>query len=79
MSTGAFQLKPPASLKREAERLAKTGGVFLNQWITVAMMPNVTAVEFAAGVLAPTRRRCKGGGHDCVFGQRPGCPADARG
>jgi len=48
MSTGTYPLKLPASLKREAERLAKADGVSLNQWITVAVAQKVTAVESAA-------------------------------
>jgi hypothetical protein len=47
MSTGTYPLKLPASLKREAERLAKADGVSLNQWITVAVAQKVTAVESA--------------------------------
>jgi hypothetical protein len=48
MSVGTYPLKLPASLKREAERLAKADGVSLNQWITVALAQKVTAVESAA-------------------------------
>jgi HicB family len=48
MSTGTYPLKLPASLKREAERLARADGVSLNQWITVAVAQKVTAVESAA-------------------------------
>jgi hypothetical protein len=48
MSTGTYPLKLPASLKREAERLAKADGVSLNQWITVAVAQKVSAVETAA-------------------------------
>ena len=46
-STGTYPLKLPASLKREAERLAKADGVSLNQWVTVAVAQKVTAVESA--------------------------------
>ena len=48
MSTITYPLKLPASLKREAERLAKADGVSLNQWITVAVAQKVTSVESAA-------------------------------
>jgi hypothetical protein len=48
MSIGTYPLKLPASLKQEAERLAKADGVSLNQWITVAVAQKVTSVETAA-------------------------------
>jgi hypothetical protein len=48
VSIGTYPLKLPASLKREAERLAKADGVSLNQWIMVAVAQKVTAVETAA-------------------------------
>lgn len=41
-------MRLPASLKREAERLAKADGVSLSQWITVAVAQKVTAVASAA-------------------------------
>jgi hypothetical protein len=47
MSIGTYPLKLPASLKREAERLAKADGVSLNQWITVAVAQKVNSIESA--------------------------------
>ena len=47
MSIGTYPLKLPASLKREAERLAKADGVSLNQWIMVAVAQKVSTVESA--------------------------------
>lgn len=48
MSKGSYPLKLPASLKREAQRLAKQDGVSLNHWISVAVAQQVAAVETAA-------------------------------
>lgn len=57
MSSGSYALKLPASLKREAQRLAKQDGVSLNHWISVAVAQQVAATETAADFL---RRRAEG-------------------
>jgi hypothetical protein len=54
MSKSTYPLKPPQSIKRAAERLAKEDGVSLNQWISVAVAQKVGSVETAAEFL---RRR----------------------
>ncbi len=48
MSIGTYPLKLPASLKREAECLAKADGVSRGQWITVAVAQKVATVQSAA-------------------------------
>lgn len=57
MSAGSYALKLPASLKREAQRLAKQDGVSLNHWISVAVAQQVAATETAADFF---RRRADG-------------------
>ena len=51
MSKGAYPLKLPESIKREAQRLAKEDGVSLNQWIAVAVAQKVGSVQTAAEFL----------------------------
>lgn len=48
MSKATYPLKPPASVKAAATRLAKEDGVSLNQWIASAVAQKVGAVETAA-------------------------------
>lgn len=57
MIAGSYALKLPASLKREAQRLAKQDGVSLNHWISVAVAQQVAATETAADFF---RRRADG-------------------
>jgi len=51
MSKATYPLKLPASLKREAARLAKQDGVSLNQWIATAVAQKIGAVETTAEFL----------------------------
>jgi hypothetical protein len=41
MSKATYPLKLPFSVKRAAQRLAKEGGVSLNQWIAAAVAEKV--------------------------------------
>lgn len=47
MSKNAYPLRLPASVKAAAARLAKAGGVSLNQFIAVAVAQKVGAMETA--------------------------------
>ena len=47
MSKARYTLKPPHSVKRAAQRLAKEDGVSLNQWIAVAVAEKVGVMETA--------------------------------
>ncbi len=51
MSKATYPLKLPASLKKEAARLAKQDGVSLNQWIATAVAQKVGVVETTAAFL----------------------------
>jgi hypothetical protein len=51
MSKATYPLKLSASLKREAERLAKLDGVSLNQWIGSAVAQKIGAVQTTAEFL----------------------------
>jgi hypothetical protein len=51
MSKATYPLKLPASLKREAARLAKEDGVSLNQWIATAVAQKIGVVQTAAEFL----------------------------
>ncbi len=48
MTKGTYPLKLPASIKAAATRLAKEGGVSLNQWIATAVAQKIGVVETAA-------------------------------
>ena len=52
MARTSYPLKLPASVKTAAQRLAKEDGVWLNQWISVAVAEKIGAVESAASFLA---------------------------
>lgn len=56
-ATYPYPLKPPASLKAAAARLAKEDGVSLNQWIATAVAQKVGAMETATEFF---RRRAEG-------------------
>lgn len=47
MSSGAYPLKLPLSVKTAAARLAKVDGVSLNQFIAVAVAEKIGAIESA--------------------------------
>ena len=51
MSKATYPLKLPASLKKEAARLAKQDGVSLNQWIATAVAQKIGVVETTAEFL----------------------------
>ncbi len=48
MSKSTYPLKLPLSIQKAAQRPAKEDGVFLNQWIAVAVAEKVGVVETAA-------------------------------
>jgi hypothetical protein len=48
MSKSTYPLKLPLSTKKAAQRLAKEGGVSLNQWIAVAVAEKIVVVEIPA-------------------------------
>jgi hypothetical protein len=48
MSKATYPLTLPASLKREAARLAKQDGVSLNQWIAMPVAQKIGVVETTA-------------------------------
>lgn len=57
MNKATFPLKLPASLKREAARIARQDGVSLNQWIATAVAQKIGVVQTAVEFL---RRRAGG-------------------
>lgn len=63
MSKATYPLKLSASLKREAARLAKEGGVSLNQWIATAVTQKIGVVETTAEFL---ERRAVGATGDAL-------------
>lgn len=64
MSKATYPLKLPASLKREAARLAKQDGVSLNQWIATAVAQKIGVVETTAEFL---KRRAGGATGDALL------------
>ena len=54
MTKTSYPLKLPTSVKTAAQRLAREDGVSLNQWISVAVVEKIGAVETASEFL---RRR----------------------
>ena len=48
MSKATYPLKPPLSVKKAAQRLAKEDGVSLNQWIAAAVAQEIGVVETSA-------------------------------
>ncbi len=61
MSMATYPLKPPHSIKKAAQRLAKEDGVSLNQWITAAVAEKVGVIETAADFFK--KRAGKATGH----------------
>jgi len=57
MSKSKYPLKLPLSTKKAAQRLAKEGGVSLNQWIAAAVGEKIGVVETAAEFF---KRRAQG-------------------
>lgn len=56
-----YPLKLSASIKKEAQRLAKANGVSLNHWIAVAVARQIGAEETAAEFF---KRRAQGGSRE---------------
>jgi hypothetical protein len=56
-----YPLKLSASMKKEAQRLAKANGVSLNHWIAVAVARQIGAEETAAEFF---KRRGEGGSRE---------------
>ena len=67
MTQANYALRLQASIKAEAERLAKAEGTTLNQFINVAVAEKIAALR-TADFLSGT----------CPAGQRAGCPGTAR-
>jgi hypothetical protein len=61
MSKATYPLKLPASLKREAARLARQDGVSLNQWIATAVAQKIGVVETSAEFLSRRAGGATGG------------------
>src|SRR5207237_8378410 len=62
MSKATYPLKLPLSIKKAAQRLAKEGGVSLNQWIAVAVGEKVGVVETAADFFKKRAGKATGAG-----------------
>jgi len=62
MSKATYPLKLPASLKKEAARLAKQDGVSLNQWIATAVAQKIGVVETTAEFLKRRAGNATGSG-----------------
>jgi hypothetical protein len=60
MSRATYPLKPPYSIKRAAQRLAKEDGVSFNQWIVAAVAEKIGAVETAAEFFKKRAGNAKG-------------------
>lgn len=71
MSKATYPLKLPASLKREAARLAKRDGMSLNQWIATAVAQKIGGVETTAQFL---ERRAGGATGDALSEILPRIP-----
>ena len=76
MSRAIYPLKLPASLKREAARLAKLDGVSLNQWIGSAVAQKIGAVETAAEFLRLRAAGASGRRLSEFLGRAPDCEPD---
>jgi len=59
MQKGTYPLKSPNSVKAAAARLAKTDGVSLNQFISVAVAEKVGAMETADSFLRQRAGKAK--------------------
>jgi hypothetical protein len=62
MSKGTYPLRLPVSIKKAAQRLAKEGGVSLNQWIASAVAQKVRVVETAADFFKKRAGKATGAG-----------------
>jgi len=62
MNRTSYPLKLQHSIKRAAERLAKEGGVSLNQWIAAAVAEKIGVIETAAEFFKKRAGKAKGDG-----------------
>jgi hypothetical protein len=62
MRKATYPLKPPLSIKKAAQRLAKEDGVSLNQWIAAAVEEKVGVIETAADFFKKRAGRATGVG-----------------
>lgn len=76
MSKATYPLKPPASIKPAAARLAKEDGVSLNQWIASAVAQKVGAVETAAEFLRARAGDARPADLHAILALVPDRPAD---
>jgi len=77
MSKATYPLKLPASLKKEAARLAKQDGVSLNQWIATAVAQKIGVVETTAEFLKRRAGTATGAGLSEILRQVPDREPDA--
>ncbi len=77
MSKATYPLKLPASLKKEAARLAKEDGVSLNQWIATAVAQKIGVVETTAEFLKRRAGGSDGSGLSEILDHVPDREADA--
>ncbi len=77
MSKATYPLKLPASLKKEAARLAKQDGVSLNQWIATAVAQKIGVVETTAEFLKRCAGHATGSGLPEILRHVPDREADA--
>ncbi len=59
MTTSAYPLKPPRSVKAAAQRLAEEDGVSLNQFIAAAVTEKVGSLQSAAPLPGDERPRSR--------------------
>jgi len=62
MSRATYPLKLPNSVKKAAQRLAKEGGVSLNQLIAAAVAEKIGVIETAADFFKKRAGKAKGDG-----------------
>jgi hypothetical protein len=77
MSKATYPLKLPASLKKEAARLAKQDGVSLNQWIATAVAQKIGVVETTAEFLKRRAGNASGSGLSEILRHVPDCEPDS--
>src|SRR5205823_14618579 len=62
MGRGTSPLKPPSSVKKAAQRLAKEDCVSLKQWIAAAVAEKIGVIETAADFFKKRAGKAKGDG-----------------
>jgi hypothetical protein len=70
----SYALRLPASIKAEAERLAKEDGVSLNQFVATAVAEKVSALR-TASYFAPFKARADLEAFDRIMARTGGQPA----